>query len=272
MDEIKLLGLQRAEFQRAETFGSRSSKAQIVIVIIAIVSVFLGDSKLLYTLTLASLAVAVLWRYFSHQSNISHSTAEKARRAIVLRNGLGIKPSRKSYSDLMMQFKVSESDGIKWEDPNYFKAATEYGNKKLTEIVEESSFWSKHLFRISATRQWVLFGIILVLSILGLLVIPFLNVGMLAVLVSHVVCLILLWLITGSLFTTAIAFTSAANSIDAIEGRLSNMARNLEPDEDILILVGDYNSILESTPTIPSNIYLKNRDRLNRLWEDRDAY
>ena len=272
MDDIKLLGLQRAEFHRAEIFGTRSNKAQIVIVIIAIVSVFVNNPEIVYTLTLASLAVAVFWLYFSYQSKVSHSTAEKARRAIVLRNGLGIKLSRKSYSDLIMQFKVNENEGRIWEDPNYFKTISEYGNKKLTEIVEESSFWSKHLFRISATRQWIYFSAILGLSVIGLLVIPLLNIGSSSVLASQFVCLILLWLITGSLFTTAMLFTNAANSIDAIEDRLSNMAKNLEPDEDILMLVGDYNSLLESTPTIPSDIYLKNRDKLNRLWGDRNNY
>ncbi len=272
MDDIKLLGLQRAEFQRAETFGARSNKAQLLIVLISIVSIFVSEPKFVYALTLLSLLVAILWLYLSHQSKISHSTAEKARRAVVLRNGLGIRLSRKSYSDLMMQFRVNESEGGKWEDATYFKSTNDYGNKKLTDIVEESSFWSKHLFRLSATSQWIYFGATLCVSMIGLLVIPLLNIGDLSLLISHVICLILLWLITGSLFTTAMAFSSTANAIDAIEGRLSNMSKDIEPDEDVLLLVGDYNSLLESTPTIPSSIYLKNRDKLNRLWEARDDY
>lgn len=272
MDDVKLLGLQRAEFQRAETFSARSNYAQLFIVLLSVASVFVTDSLFVHALTLLSLLAAILWLYLSHQSKTSHSTAEKARRAVVLRNGLGVKLSRKSYSDLMMQFKVNESEGEKWEDATYFKSVSDYGNKKLTDIVEESSFWSKHLFRISATRQWIYFGATLCVSIIGLLIIPFLNIGDLSLLVSHVICLILLWLITGSLFTTAIAFTSTANAIDAIEGRLSNMSKDIEPDEDILLLVGDYNSLLESAPTLPSSIYLKNRDKLNQLWIDRGSY
>ena len=272
MDDIKLLGLQRAEFQRAETYSSRSNKAQILIVIISIISVFVNNSNIVYSLTLACLIVAIVWLYFSFQAKTSHSTAERARRAIVLRNGLGIKLSRKMYSDLIMQFKIKENDGTKWENSNYFETTSEYGYKKLTDIVEESSFWSKHLFRISAIHYWVYFVASLCLSIVGLTIIPLLNIGSLNILVSRVFCLILIWLITGNLFTTAMAFTSTANSIDAIESRLSNMVKNLEPDEDILILVGDYNSLLESTPTIPSKIYLKNRDKLNRLWDERNAY
>ncbi len=241
MDDVKLLGLQRAEFQRAETFSARSNNAQFFIVLISVASVFVSEPKLVYAVTVLSLLVAILWLYLSHQSKASHSTAERARRAVVLRNGLGIRLSRKSYSDLMMQFNVNESEGGKWEDATYFKSAGEYGNKKLTEIVEESSFWSKHLFRLSATRQWIYFGVTLCISIIGLLVIPLLSSGELNLLISHVICLILLWLITGSLFSTAMAFTRTANAIDAIEGRLSNMANNIEPDEDVLLLVGDYN-------------------------------
>lgn len=272
MDDITLLGLQRAEFQRAETFGARSNKAQLFIAVIFIPSIFVSEPTLVYALTVLSLVMAILWLYFSHQSEISHSTAEKARRAVVLRNGLGIELSAKYYSDLMMQFKVNENEGGKWEDSNYFKSTSDYGNKKLTDIVEESSFWAKHLFRLSANRQWIYFGATLFASVIGLLVIPLLSIGDLSRLISHVICLILLWLITGNLFTTAMSFTSTASAIDEIEGRLSNMAKNIKPDEDILVLVGDYNSLLESTPIIPSAIYLKNRDKLNRLWKERDAY
>lgn len=254
MDEVKLLGLQRAEFQRAETLASRSNKAQVVIVMISIIAVFIKDSNISYLLALSSLVTAVLCFYFNHQAKHSHSTAERARRAIILRNGLGIKLSRKSYSDLIMQFKVHESESKEWEDSDYFKTERDYSNKKLAEIVEESAFWSKHLLKFSATRYWIYSGITLTLSIIGLLIVPLLNIGKLSVLISQVFCLILLWLISGHLFTKAMVFTDTANAVDNIEGRLSNMLIQQEPDEDILIIFGDYNSLLESTPTIPSVI------------------
>jgi len=189
--------------------------------------------------------------------------------AWIFTNGLGIKLGRKSYTDLMMSFKVSEEEGRKHEDNFYFNTSQPYGEKKLAAIIEESSFWSKHLFQKSATRYWIWFGIALTISIVGLLLIPLLNIGNFNLLISQVFCLVLTWMIAGNLFTTSLAFTEAARSSDNIESRLASMAAAGESDEDIFIIVSDYNALVGISPTIPSSIYQKNRDRLNLLWAER---
>ena len=269
MDDNKLLGLQRAEFRRAEVMGVRSNRTQFIIVAISITTVFVNEPSYVYFLALCNLIISGFWLWFSIQAKNSHSVAERARRAVVFSNGLGIRLSGKSYTDLKMLFNVNESEGEKYEDENYFKSQQEYGNKKLAEIVEESSFWSKHLYKKSARRYWLYFSVTLVISILGLLLVPLLNVGSMDILISQVFCLILIWLITGSIFSTAMSFTNAANSIDDIEGRLDKMALNKEPDQDVLLVVSDYNALVESSPTIPSDLYEKNRDTLNTLWNER---
>lgn len=267
MDENKLLGLQRAEFKRAEAMGARSNNAQVLIVIISIITVFINKPSYVYTLSIFNLIFAVLW--LSMQAKNSHCIAERARRAVVFSNGLGVKISGKSYTDLKMLFNVHESEGEKYEDENYFKTQKDYGNQKLAEIVEESSFWSKHLFKLSAKRYWFYFSATLTISILGLLLLPLLNVGSLDILISQVFCLILIWLITGNIFAAAMSFTNAANSADDIEGRLDKMALNMESDQDVLLIVSDYNALVESSPTIPSDLYEKNRERFNSLWKER---
>lgn len=269
MDDNKLLGLQRAEFKRAEAMSARSNKAQVIIVIISITTIFINKPSYVYALTISNLIIASFWLWFSIQAKNSHSVAERARRAVVFSNGLGIKLSGKSYTDLKMLFNVNESEGEKYEDEDYFKTQQKYGNKKLAEIVEESSFWSKHLFKMSARRYWFYFSATLTISILGLLLLPLLNIGSLDILISQVFCIILIWLITGNIFVAAMSFTNAANSIDDIEGRLDKMSSNKESDQDVLLVVSDYNALVESSPTIPSDLYEKNRDRLNDLWKDR---
>ena len=64
-------------------------------------------------------------------------------------------------------------------------------------------------------------------------------------------------------------FTRTAHSIYDIEARSDNIASNKEPDQDVLVIVSDYNALVESTPTIPTDLYDKNRDRLNALWQER---
>jgi len=269
MDDNKLLGLQRAEFKRAEAMGARSNRAQFIIVIISIITVFINSPSYVYTLTIGNLIISLLWIWFSMQAKNSHSIAERARRAVVFSNGLGVRLSGKTYTDLQMLFNVHEREGAKYEDEKYFKTEKEYGNKKLAEIVEESSFWSKHLFKMSAKRYWLYFAVTLTVSTLGLLLLPLLNVGSLDILISQVFCLILIWLITGNIFSSAMSFTNAANAADDIEGRLDKMASNMESDQDVLLIVSDYNALVESSPTIPSDLYEKNQERLNALWEER---
>jgi len=269
MDDNKLIGLQRAEFNRAEIMGSYSNLVQVAIVIISMITIFISVPPLCgYLISVTNLILAIVWIYLLDKSKSSHSVAERARRAIIFSKGLGIKLSSKSYTDLKMLFSVNENDGTKYEDPNYFTASASYGNKKLAEIIEESSFWSKHLYKMSAQRYWRYFVAILLISIIGLLLLPILNIGSADILIAQVFSLILIWVITGNIFTTAMSFTSAASFVDNIETRLDSMAAHNEFD-DVLIIVSDYNALVGSTPIIPSNLYDRNKDRLNKLWAER---
>jgi hypothetical protein len=269
MDDIKLLGLQRAEFQRAKAMDSLSNKTQLAIILFSIISIFADTPTWLYLIAVVNLILGVLWLLCVYQTKKSHSTAERARRAVLFKNGLGISLSGKAYSDLKMSFKVSNEEGAKYEDKDYFKSSEKFGAKKLAEIVEESAFWSKHLFKLSAIRYWIYFGLAVFISLLGLLLIPLLNIGNLNLFIPQVFCLVLTWLVTGNLFLTALSFAKATEVCDSIESRLENMGANGEPPEDILIIVSDYNALVETSPILPSNLYKKHRDRLNKLWVDR---
>jgi len=266
MNEIILLGMQRAEFQRAKIADRRSKLVQIGIVVLSITSVFVSGHLFVYTLLLISFVLALLWLYFSIQSKKSHNLAERGRRALVLFNGLGVRLGRKSFADLKMSVKSSEDEWEKYEDKDYFKARGEYSYKKLAEMIEESCFWSKHLFKKCASRYWCYFIGILTLSIIGLLTVPlFASVGS-GLLISQAFCLILIWLISGNLFADAYSFSGAANALDSIEERLSGMVDKGEDNQDILIVFCDYNALVGGAPTIPLGYYEKYRDRLNKLW------
>lgn len=269
MDDVKLLGLQRAEFQRAEKFQGWANRAQITIVIASISCVIIQESTFVYALSIGSIILALSWLYFSEESKASYSTAERARRAIVIRNGLGIKLNSKYYSDLVMLFKASDDNTKQWEDEEYFKSKSEYGSQRLAEIIEESAFWSKFLLKEYAKKSWLNFSFVLVASIIALLSITLFDLSQLGETIGLILCLILMWLITGSLFSKAMKLTSSSNAVDAVEERLNNIIQSGEVRDDILIYMSDYNSIIGGTPVIPSKTYLKNKDRLNDLWRAR---
>tara|TARA_R110002072_G_scaffold95501_1_gene210581 strand:+ start:3397 stop:4215 length:819 start_codon:yes stop_codon:yes gene_type:complete len=269
MDDIKLLGLQRSEFQRAEKLQIWAGRVQIIIVLVSISCLVIQEINFVYALSVVSILLALAWLYISEESKTSHSTAERARRAIVIRNGLGIQLSAKSYSDLMMCFKASSDSAKQWEDEEYFKSESEYGNQKLAEIIEESAFWSKFLLQEYAKKTWLIFSCVLAISVFSLFLVTFFDSSQLGKTIGQIVCLVLIWLITGSLFSKSIKLTSSSNAVDSIEERLNSIIQSGNIKEDILIYMCDYNSIIEGTPVIPSKIYLKNKDRLNALWRER---
>ncbi|WP_425054845.1 hypothetical protein [Pseudomonas abyssi] len=269
MDDIKLLGLQRSEFQRAENLQIWAGRVQVIIVLVSILCLVIQEINIIHSLSIVSILLALAWFYISEESKTSHSTAERARRAIVIRNGLGIQLSAKSYSDLILCFKASSDSAEQWEDEEYFKSESEYGNQKLAEIIEESAFWSKFLLREYAKKTWLIFSCVLAISVFSLFLITFFDYSDLSKTVGQILCLVLMWLITGSLFSKSIKLTSSSNAVDSIEERLNSIIQGGNIKDDILIYMCDYNSIIEGTPVIPSKIYLKNKDRLNSLWRER---
>ena len=57
--------------------------------------------------------------------------AERARRILLLVEGLGYKISRKELTDLIANFSVTEVESAKWEDAEYFKEASKTGRWRV---------------------------------------------------------------------------------------------------------------------------------------------
>lgn len=169
-----------------------------------------------------------------------------------------------------MCFKANSDSANQWEDEEYFKSESEYGNRKLAEIIEESAFWSKFLLQEYAKKTWLIFTCVLAISVLSLFLVKLFDSSELGKTIGQILCLILMWLITGSLFSKSIKLTSSSSAVDSIEERLNSIIQSGNIKEDILIYMSDYNSIIEGAPVIPSKIYLKNKGRLNALWRERN--
>ncbi len=269
MDNLKLLGLQRAEFAAAERSQATSSKLRVAMLVVSIFVIGLQKGWLSYVGAILNLILVILWKIFKDKGRRSHYIAERGRRAVLLSGGLDIGFTGKLYTDLLSQFTVSETDGKKYEDPEYFKAYGLPGYLRLAKMLEESAFWTKHLYDKSASRYWLLFSGGLLIAIVGLLLISNIADSSSGLLVSQIFCLLLAWLVTEDIFTGAQSFTSAARAIDDVENRLSVAVSSESLEKDLLIILGDYNAIVQNTPIIPTSIYEKNKEKLNRLWLER---
>jgi hypothetical protein len=268
MDDLKLLGLQRAEFEVAEKSQSMSDRLQFTIFIVSILVIALEQEWVSYAGGVLNVLLALSWQFYAYKGRRSHYIAERARRAVLLSGGLGVNVTGKLYSDILMQFTVSEPEGRKYEDPNYFKAYGPQGYKRLAAMLQESAFWTKHLFDKSAGYYWWAFGIGLIIAVVGLLLMPSVTEGSACFMVAQIFCVLLVWLVTGGVFTRALNYTTAARAVDDVENRLNNAVSGQSLENDLVVILGDYNAIVQDAPTIPTSIYQRNREQLNRLWSE----
>lgn len=267
MDNLTLLGRQRAEFQRAESFQFRANVTEYLIAALGVIALLIDNDIGTYMSAVVDFVLLLAWQFFLYQKRQSHNVGERARRALLISHGLGIGLTGKAFSDLVMKFKSDEKYAKKYEDPEYFASIEdEPGPQRLARILEESVFWSKHLFAISSTRRWWVFVFAVLFAVVALLLIPTVPDYQVGVLLASVFCVLLSWLATSSILTSAIDYSEAATSVDDIEGRLQAALSGPSIEREIWPIFGDYNATLQDAPTIPSSVYERHKDRLSELW------
>ncbi len=268
-DHIKLVGLHRAEFERAKTDQSYARGMQASATLLACISVLVHNEAVIYlAMVLTLIAVGFGW-FFSWRSRGSHRTAERARRVLSLLQGLDWEMSGKEMADLLASFSVSDSEGRSWQDHNYFDSVQEPGPKSLVTIIQETAFWSKHLFSLTAKRYWLYSVVSLAFLLFILLIIPSIPSQRWSVTIAQLVCVALICFVTIDLLGAAIACSQAASLLSHIDDRLSNIILSGCPQPDVIAVFGDYNAAVQAAPLIPTWLYKQHRERLARLWKKR---
>lgn len=268
-DDQELLGLQRAEFEKAKRYARHAAHAQAIVAAIAAAVVIINRPTFGYAGAVTGLLVAVVWLALSIFSRRLQHTAERARRILLLSTGLGVNLSGKAYSDLFSQFSSSAAEGVKHQDAKYFTQISVPGYHSLAKLLSESAFWSKNLYGHAGHRAWWRFTMYAIVCLILLFIFPLLKPSSWSLKMAQIVCIALTWIVTGSVFREAYSLTVAARAIDDVEGRIESMMNAGQTEHDLLVLFGDYNAIVQDTPLIPTNIYENNKDSLNALWKGR---
>jgi hypothetical protein len=266
---LKLLGLHRAEFRLAEKNQNYSWAAQGVVTVVAFVSIFTVDERLAYLVAVLALLFTAIGWYFGWRARTRKQVADRARRALLLMEGLGWKMSGKEKTDLLSSLESSETEAKLWEDEDFFHNAEKTGTLSLARKLEESVFWSKHLLALSARRLLVFSLTALFVCTLVLLAIPLLPSQQPSILIARLVCVALTTIVTADLFGMSFAQSEAARNVASIDDRLVAVIASGCPEPDLFYIFGDYNAAVESVPVIPYGIYKRSHDRLNGLWESR---
>lgn len=264
--KLKLLGLMRAEFEEAKFDQIRVLLLQVIVTACSGIAVFVPGTSLTYPSSVLAVVGALAWNFVSTKGSRRKSTAERARRALLLMYGLGRDISGKELRDIMSAFSISEAKAQNWEDPDYYDAMQPPGAGKLASMLQQSAFWSKELYKLSAQRAWLQVSISLLVSLLSLLFLPLLPNAKFTIQLAQIICVGLTLFVTRDLIGKALSFGEASNRLNEIEQKLENLVGPGASESDVLFLLGECNSVIDCTPLISSGLYNKNKVRLETLW------
>lgn len=266
----KLLGLQRAEFDKASRLQIAIVFVQLAIAILASITVFLSNELAVYSLSIATVIFAVLWLLLAQKLRRVRSRAERARRITVLMDAFGEPLSPYEYKDLLVGFSATPEQAIAREDPDYYASTEMPGLLRLRGMLEETAFWSKYLLEKSAhVYKVALFvtGSLLVIVLLGSE--TFLSKEGFNSIVKAVLA-ISTALVSVDVVGAALAYSMAAREVATVltKTQMTDVSGQ-QAIQSLMILFSDYNSAVENAPLLAPGVYTQNRDKLNRLWSQR---
>lgn len=261
-----LEGLTNAEFGKAERLFTWSGRAQLALAVLSAVTVFVSDTTA--TLLLAILAAAIFagWAYADWLYRASRAQAERGRRALLIVDGLDGTVSPGEVRDIEAGFTVTNEQGARTHNPEFFASTKDKGKERLLDLIEESAFYSCRLYRLSAAATWlklVLFGAIC----LGLFIstVYFIDAETIAF-TSRLVLVVLIFLISQEVLGSARDYERAHLALSSTQARIRAIRAAGYPEGDLLVFMGDYNSAVEGAPLMAPGVYQRNAARLDELW------
>lgn len=167
--------------------------------------------------------------------------------------------------------KVDKKDREKakrFEKDDYYGTSERNSENRLIQILQESCFWSHHLYRSSRDRAAIIASSLILLVIISVaLTLPLTEIDQ-QYTEPRLVLLFMIFFPIWDEMGKVISFNNASNRLELIDTRLSS---NITDIAGVLAIFADYNVVTASAPLIPQKIYDKKKDVLNGLWAERQT-
>lgn len=263
----RLSGAQSAGFARCAVERSRILNLQAAIAVVAGTSVLFDKAVALYGLAIVGLVLVGFWALLTIRYVDWRGKTERVRRAIIIAGGLGGDIPAAELREMYESVPASEREISAKVDPEYFASKSAPGPMRMSEMLEESVFWTKSLAKCAAIETWLMFGLTLAL-VVGVLFVSAAYLSREAAMVAiRAACAAVIFLLSTEFFGAAWSYTTASVDLPRIEDRLiANRERGCETSE-LMRIFGDYNSIVEAMPVFSAGLYPRHRDRLNKLFK-----
>lgn len=227
-----------------------------------------SNGSLLYACGILALLSEISCWFISLSSAGKKSLGQEILRLNILQQAFG---TGMTIDTAYLKTRVSASEfsrSNKFENTDYYSSNHEKPDDRLKNILQESCFWSQHLYAACRDKA-VKIGIALAIAILILIILGLSTIDIDSNYSYPRFALLLLtffplWEQIGK----AISFSSAASRLSLIDHR---MEAGINGEASLLAIFADYNVVTSNTPLIPQKVYEKEQDKLNQLWAERSA-
>jgi len=233
----------------------------------------LVSEPFVYGLTVFALLTEVSAWWFRYVGENYHRLSRELMRRAMLQDAFGQLSETLDVTDLLHKFDTLKQKAKQLDENffynGYYDSGKDKGTARLLENLQQSAFWSKHLFDIAARRVLLPLGII---SLLVAVVVFFIAPVAFNVTVSFTPKIIMLFLafVIADELSFALAWLMAAKRSEVLDLRLEGKTNLNDPPQDFLLATfADYCVLTAAAPPLSDRIYKSERERLNRLWQDR---
>lgn len=262
----QLLTHQRVELDIARKHQVKMIFAQFAIAIVAAISVYMAENKYLLYAAGIGLLLMLFWVNSNQRQQRHRAAGDQARRAILLISGLNKVPPAGQKLRIKDGFEVSAVGLTTNREEEHFASREPHGYKRLSEMIEESAYWTRDLQKVSASVMRGVFAVLITFMMIACGVVVTLAPSEAVINVSRVLVAILVFLISSDTLGLLFSYKNSAGTIDEIFKRVESVAARGYEDADTLLLMVDYNAAIEKAPPALPWVYEFRRTSLSQRW------
>jgi len=259
--------LSSAVLDNAKQYSKYENLLHLVTFMCAASSIFLAGNWLYVVALIAIFAEFSSW-LLSKTTNRKKSLGQELIRLNIIQRAYG---SDMSVDLAYLKSKVTNDEfkkASKFENSNYYATDDFAPEVRLVEIIQESCFWSQHLYQACKQRA-IRNTILLAVLIIGLIVTGLsLTLSDANYSVPRLALLFLMFFPLWNGIDKAISFGHATSKLTSIDQQLGT-AKFAIPN--LLSLFAEYNVVTSNTPLIPQKVFETEQEKLNTLWAERIA-
>ena len=262
----QLVGYMKSQFSQSAKMRIWLFFIQFCAAIPGAISVLTDSHVFLYILAVLGAFLLVIYTVLAFFYARANDAAQAARRAALIIDGLGESLSASAFLDLRQRFTVDSKEADKWADAQYYASKLPPGPSRLSQIIEESAFFSEDLQSVSASAMLLIIVLFAVCAlIIALSIVPFVGSDV-TVVFTRLVLAVLVFVLSSDVLGAFFLHRSSAKLIGNVRSRLAATTPSELHLGDVLLAMADYNAAVEAAPESVPFAYRVREKSLNQRW------